>query len=55
MKAKMNPHFTEWSKRGLSLLGKNQMVKTFGLSQYLYALAVIDINTEQWKIVKKLI
>jgi hypothetical protein len=35
MKAKMERHFTEWSKRGLSLLGKIQIVKTFGLSQYL--------------------
>jgi hypothetical protein len=35
MNAKMERHFTEWSKRGLSLLGKIQIVKTFGLSQYL--------------------
>jgi len=35
MKAKMERHFTELSKRGLSLLGKIQIVKTFGLSQYL--------------------
>jgi len=32
MKAKMDRHFTEWSRRGLSLLGKIQIVKTFGLS-----------------------
>ena len=55
MKAKMDRHFTEWSKRGLSLLGKIQIVKTFGLSQYLYALAVTDISTEQWQTVNKLI
>ncbi len=47
MKAKMDRHFTEWSKRGLSLLGKIQIFKTFGLSQYLYSLAVTDISTEQ--------
>jgi hypothetical protein len=47
MKAKMERHFTELSKRGLSLLGKIQIVKTFGLSQYLYTLALTDINTEQ--------
>jgi hypothetical protein len=29
MKAKMEQHFTEWSKRGKSLLGKIQIVKTF--------------------------
>jgi hypothetical protein len=55
MKAKMDKHFTSWSKRGLSLLGKIQIVKTFGLSQYLYTLAVTDINIEQWKTVNKLI
>jgi len=55
MKAKMDRHFTEWSKRGLSLLGKIQIVKTFSLSQYLYTLAVTDISTEQWQIVNKLI
>jgi hypothetical protein len=47
IKAKMDRHFTEWSKRGLSLLGKIQIVKTFGLSQYLYTLAVMDITPEQ--------
>ncbi len=55
MKAKMDRHFTEWCKRGLSLLGKIQIVKTFGLSQYLYTLAVMDITNEQWKIVNKFI
>ena len=55
MKAKMDRHFTVWSKRGLSLLGKIQIVKTFGLSEYLYTLAVMDITTEQWKTVNKLI
>jgi hypothetical protein len=47
MKAKMDRHFTVWSKRGLSLLGKIQIVKTFGLSQYLYTLAVMEITPEQ--------
>ena len=55
MNAKMERHFTEWSKRGLSLLGKIQIVKQFGLSQYLYTLAVTDINTEQLKQISKLI
>ena len=55
MKAKIDRHFTEWSKRGLSLLGKIQIVETFSLSQYLYTLAVIAITTEQWKTVNKLI
>jgi len=55
MKAKMDQHFTEWSKRGLSLLGKIQIVKTFGLSQYLYTLSVMHITPEQLKTVNKLI
>jgi hypothetical protein len=55
MKAKMDRHFTEWSKRGLSLLGKIQIVKTFRLAQYLYTLAVTDISTEQWQTVNKLV
>ena len=33
IKAKMDRHFTEWMKKGLSLLRKIQIVKTFGLSQ----------------------
>jgi hypothetical protein len=55
MKAKMKWHFTECSKRGLSQLRKIQIAKSFGLSQYLYTLAVTDINTEQWKTINKLI
>jgi hypothetical protein len=47
MKTKMDRHYTEWSKIGLSLLGKIQIVKTFGLSQYLYTLAVTEISAEQ--------
>jgi hypothetical protein len=37
------------------LLSKIQIVKTFGLSQYLYTLAVMDITPEQWKMVNKFI
>ncbi len=55
MKAKMKWHFTECSKRGLLQLRKIQIAKSFGLSQYLYTLAVTDINTEQWKTINKLI
>jgi len=53
MRGKMHRHFSDWSKRGLSLLGKNQIIKTFGMSQYLYTLAVIDLNNYQWKQVNK--
>jgi hypothetical protein len=50
---KMKAHFKEWGRRSLSLLGKVQIIKTFGISQYLYALAVIDIGNDQWKILDK--
>jgi hypothetical protein len=49
MMLKMHKHFLEWSKRNLSILGKIQIIKTFGLSQYLYSLAVIEFTQAQWK------
>jgi len=55
MSQKMNIHFTDWSKRNLSLLGKIQIIKTFGISQYLYSLAVIDLLPRHWKMINKLI
>jgi hypothetical protein len=55
MKEKMHRHFMQWSKRDLSLLGKVQIIKTFGISQYLYALAVIDLDANQWVEINKLI
>jgi len=55
MFSKMNKHFTEWSKRHLSILGKIQIIKTFGLSQYLYSLAIIDFLPDHWKEIKKAI
>jgi hypothetical protein len=55
MKGKMCRHFSEWSKRSLSLLGKIQIMKTFGLSQYLYSLAVTDLSAKQWVEVQKLL
>jgi hypothetical protein len=51
--AKINCHFTDWSKRNLSLLGKIQIMKTFGISQYLYSLAVIELDPLQWKLINK--
>jgi hypothetical protein len=55
MFAKMNKHFIDWSKRHLSILGKIQIIKTFGLSQYLYSLAIIDFMPDHWKEIKKAI
>jgi hypothetical protein len=54
MKEKMCKHFTTWSRRDLSLLGKVQIIKTFGISQYLYSLAVTDLTTAQWSEAQKL-
>jgi hypothetical protein len=53
MLGKMTRHFMEWSKRSLSLLGKIQIIKTFGISQYLYTVAVIELAPEQWKTISK--
>ncbi len=55
MKGKMARHFIDWNKRSLTLLGKIQIIKTFGLSQYLYTLAVINLNVGHWKTIRKLI
>jgi hypothetical protein len=53
MLGKMKRHFTDWSKRSLSLLGKIQIIKTFGISQYLYTVAVLDLDQEQWLSINK--
>jgi hypothetical protein len=55
MTNKMHRHFSDWSKRSLSLLGKIQIIKTFGISQYLYTLAAINLDATQWKRINKLI
>ena len=47
--AKMDRHFKQWAKRHLSLLGKVQIYKTFGLSQFLYHLSVFEPDTQIWK------
>jgi hypothetical protein len=46
---KLDSHFKQWSKRGLSLLGKIQIFKTFGLSQFLYHLATFEPSENDWK------
>ncbi len=45
----MDRHFSSWSKRNLSILGKIQIYKTFGLSQFLYHLAVLEPDENSWK------
>jgi len=49
---RMERHFKQWSKRNLTLLGRIQIFKTFGLSQYLYHLAVLEPTPEDWKNIK---
>jgi retron-type reverse transcriptase len=49
--AKMDSHFQQWSKRHLSLLGKIQIYKTFGLSQFLYHLSVFEPDKNTWKLI----
>ncbi len=46
---KMERHFKNWQERNLSLLGKIQIYKTFGLSQFLYHLTVFEPDTLLWK------
>jgi len=53
MRSKMCQHFKDWGNRSLSILGKIQIIKTFGISQYLYTLAVLDLDSEHWKIIYK--
>ncbi len=50
---KMEKHFASWSRRNLTLLGKIQIYKTFGLSQYLYHLSVIEPDPQTWKDIYK--
>jgi hypothetical protein len=54
MRDKMERHFRDWSRRSLSILGNIQILKTFGISQYLYALAAIDLEEDHWKELRKL-
>jgi len=46
---KMERHFRNWQERRLSLLGKIQIYKTFGISQFLYHLAVVEPSPLMWK------
>lgn len=45
----INENFVAWSKRSLSLIGKIQIYKTFGLSQllYKYSVASLTVNEER--------
>ncbi len=47
----MERHFTQWSKVNLTILGKIQIYKTFGLSQFLYHLSVIKPEPAGWNLI----
>jgi len=46
---KIDRQFQAWSFRGLSLLGKILIIKTFGLSQIFYTTSSITLSVEQHK------
>jgi hypothetical protein len=50
---KMEKHFANWSRRQLTLLGKIQIYKTFGISQFLYHLTIIEPDFDIWKNINK--
>ena len=47
--AKMERHFGSWMRRGLSLLGKVLIAKTFGLSQAIYLMQTIKLAENDFK------
>jgi hypothetical protein len=49
MRIKMVQQFADWSRCSLSLLGKIKIIKSFGISQYFYTIALINLATEHWK------
>ncbi len=51
--ARMDKHFASWSKRQLTILGKIQIYKTFGISQFLYHLTIIEPDLVTWKEINK--
>jgi hypothetical protein len=49
---KMDKHLKQWHKRSLSLLGRIQIFKTFGLSQFLYHFATFEPTPNDWKAIQ---
>ncbi len=45
---RMEKHFSNWSRRQLTLLGRIQIYKTFGISQFLYHLTIIEPDPGEW-------
>ena len=55
VKTKMNEQFTAWSYRGLTLLGKILIYKTFWLSQIIYTSRVLRFNEKDNKALRAII
>ena len=55
IKAKMDNQFAAWANRGLTLLGKVLIYKTFGLSQLVYVMRVLTFTTKENKDLRNLI
>ena len=55
VKQKMNTQFASWSYRGLTLLGKILIYKTFGLSQIIYTARVMNLTENENKVLRNLI
>ena len=55
VKSKMNKQFAAWANRGLSILGKILIYKTFGLSQITYTARVINFTEKEHKELRNLV
>ena len=55
VKRKMDKQFAAWANRGLSLLGKILIYKTFALSQIIYVARVIKFNEKENSEIRNLI
>jgi hypothetical protein len=49
---KINNMLAGWSSRGLSLLGRILIYKTFGLSQVIYLLSIMRLDDRKYKLIK---
>ena len=52
---KMDSHFRHWSRRGLSLIGKILIAKTFGISQLVYLLQSMSLKDVHFKQINSLL
>ena len=53
--SRMDKHFRTWSRRSLSTLGRILIVKTFGLSQFIYLMQSVTLLTAHFKKINNLI